>query len=452
MTSGRASAFDSVQRDRNPLRTRPQHPPRRLATSVAHVAIPNLPRRSADPRDEVFYSDPYRWYTEIHDSGATTFYWEDYGFWCVAGFDDVHSVLRDRRFGRAPGLPDRTERIANWWETERWSLLAIDPPEHTQLRGLVNRAFLSRRIEQLRPRIRELADDLIDRFEADGRVDLLPRYAAPLPAIVIAEMIGLPADMAPQLLAWSNSMVKMYMFGVDEAVEAEADRAAEEFVAYLTDVLAERRDHPQPDLLTHMLDAEIDGERLSDPEVIATTILLLNAGHEATVHTTGNAVATILRSGFDPSELFAGDDQAEATVEECLRFDAPLHLFTRYALDDVELDGLQLRRGDQIGVLLGAANRDPRRFERPDTFDPWRTDGGNVSFGAGIHFCIGAPLARLELMTSLRRLFERLPTIRLAEEPSYRDIFHFHGLGSVDVSWDTNARVQAVGRARRPSG
>jgi cytochrome P450 len=242
--------------------------------------------------------------------------------------------------------------------------------------------------------------------------------------------------MAPQLLAWSNSMVRMYMFGADAAVEAEADLAAAEFAAYLREVIAERRAAPRPDLVTHMLDAEIDGERLSDAEIVATTILLLNAGHEATVHTTGNAVATILRSGHDPAALFASDERTDATVEECLRFDAPLHLFTRYALDDVELpSGLRLRRGDQIGVMLGAANRDPRRFERPDEFDPFRTDGGNVSFGAGIHFCIGAPLARLELQTSLRELFRRLPAMRLAGEPRYRDIYHFHGLDRVDLVW-----------------
>lgn len=395
-----------------------------------------FPHRSADPRDPSFYSDPYRWYTEIHESGATTFFWEEYGFWCVAGFDDVNALLRDRRFGRAPGLPERHDRIANWWETERWSLLAIDPPEHTQLRGLVNRAFLSRNIEQLRPRILHLADGLIDEFDVDGSVDLLRQYAAPLPAVVIAEMIGLPAAMAPQLLSWSNSMVRMYMFGVDESVEAEADRAAEEFVAYLTGVLAERRAEPRPDLVTHMLEAEIDGERLTDAEVVATTILLLNAGHEATVHTTGNAVTTILRSGLDPAELFGTDEQTEATVEECLRFDAPLHLFTRFALDDVELhDGLRLRRGEQVGLMLGAANRDPRRFANPDRFDPFRRDAGNVSFGAGIHFCIGAPLARLELTTSLRRLFERVPALHLVGEPSYRDIYHFHGLDAVEVAW-----------------
>jgi cytochrome P450 len=242
--------------------------------------------------------------------------------------------------------------------------------------------------------------------------------------------------MAPELLAWSNSMVKMYMFGVDAAVEEEADRAAAEFVAYLTGVVAERRAAPQPDLLSHMLEAEIDGARLTEPEVIATTILLLNAGHEATVHTTGNAVATILRSGLDPAALFATDGQADATVEECLRFDAPLHLFTRFALEDVELEpGLTVRRGEQVGIMLGAANRDPKRFERPDEFDPWRTDGGNVSFGAGIHFCIGAPLARLELATSLRLLFDRLPGLRLTGDPQYRDIYHFHGLDAVAVTW-----------------
>lgn len=394
------------------------------------------PTRSADPRDAAFYGDPYRWYTDLHAEGATTFFWEDYGMWCVAGFDDVNAVLRDRRLGRRPGLPEHTARIANWWETERWSLLAIDPPEHTQMRGLVNRAFLSRRIEQLRPRIHELAAGMIDRFEAAGSVDLLPSYAAPLPAIVIAEMIGLPADMAPQLLGWSNSMVKMYMFGVDEAVEVEADRAAAEFVEYLRGVLDERRRTPRADLLSHMLDAEIDGEKLTETEVIATTILLLNAGHEATVHTTGNSVATILRSGLDPARLFATDEQTEATVEECLRYDAPLHMFSRFALEDVELaSGLQLAKGEQIGVMLGAANRDPQRFDRPDEFDPFRGDGGSVSFGAGIHFCIGAPLARLELQTSLRLLFDRLPGLRLAGEPRYRDIYHFHGLESVDLAW-----------------
>jgi unspecific monooxygenase len=180
----------------------------------------------------------------------------------------------------------------------------------------------------------------------------------------------------------------------------------------------------------------VDGERLSEEEVISTTILLLNAGHEATVHTTGNGVKSILESGLDPKALFAGEKQTEATVEECLRFDAPLHMFTRYALQDVTLEnGLSFRQGEVIGLMLGAANRDPARFAQANTFDPFRTDGQNVSFGAGIHFCIGAPLARIELQVAMRTLFERLPRLRLAEAPQYKNIYHFHGLERLEVEW-----------------
>ncbi|HUF97300.1 MAG TPA: cytochrome P450 [Ilumatobacter sp.] len=396
-------------------------------------------RAACNPQDPRVYGNPYEFYTALHAT-CPTFWWEEYGMWCFTGFDDVNALLRDKRFGRAPGLPERTERIANWWETERYSLLALDPPDHTEMRALVNRAFLSRQIERLRPRIAALATELIDGFAPDGHVDLLPRYAAPLPAIVIAEMIGLPRESAPELLAWSNEMVRMYMFGKDEAVEASADRAAAEFVDFVRGIVAERRRVPTEDLLTHMLHAEIDGERLSETEVIATTILLLNAGHEATVHTTGNAVKVILEycDGLEtqPTDLVASDEQIEATVEECLRFDAPLHMFTRFALDDIELaNGMTFAAGEQIGLMLGAANRDPNKFSNPDEFDPFRTDGANVSFGAGIHFCIGAPLARLELQTSLSLLLHRFPTLRRTGDASYRNILHFHGLDQLPLSW-----------------
>jgi len=186
-----------------------------------------------------------------------------------------------------------------------------------------------------------------------------------------------------------------------------------------------------------MLTADpLDGQKLTEDEVISTAILLLNAGHEATVHTTGNAVKTILESGRDPQELFATPEQTEATVEECLRFDAPLHMFTRYALSDVTLEGGQsFKKGEVIGLMLGAANRDPVRFKDADRFDPFRTDGQNVSFGAGIHFCIGAPLARIELQVALSTLFKRLPSLRLEAEPRYNNVYHFHGLERLDVSW-----------------
>lgn len=401
-------------------------------------------RATAQPREAAFYRDPYPFYDAVH-AASPAFFWENYGHWCFAGFRDVSALLRDKRFGRQIlhlmsreelGMAPPKPHTAAFDQTEKYSLLTLEPPAHTRLRTLVNRAFVSRNVEQLRPRIERLAHELIDGFEAEGRVELLKAFAAPVPAVVIAEMIGMPAEMAMQLVEWSNRMVAMYMFGVTHETELDANQASIEFMDYVRTMIAERRRQPKEDLLTHMLTAEVEGEKLSEEEVISTTILLLNAGHEATVHTTGNGVKSILESGLDPQALFADEKQTEATVEECLRFDAPLHMFTRYALQDVTLEnGLSFRQGETIGLMLGAANRDPSRFERANTFDPFRTDGQNVSFGAGIHFCIGAPLARIELQVAMRTLFQRLPRLRLAETPQYKNIYHFHGLERLEVEW-----------------
>lgn len=405
--------------------------------------VPPQRRASADPRDPAFFQDPYAFYARLHAS-TPTFFWEEYGHWCFAGFKDVSALLRDKRLGREIlhvatreeiGLPEPKLHTVAFDRTEKHSLLNLEPPNHTRLRTLVNRAFVSRHVEQLRPRIVGLANAMIDSFEAEESVDLIKAFAAPIPAIVIAEMLGLPAESAPSLLGWSNRMVAMYMFGVSHATELDADAAATEFMDYLAEAIAARRASPREDLLSHMLTADRDGDVLTDEEVMSTAILLLNAGHEATVHTTGNGVKSILESGIDPKTLFASDAQAAATVEECLRFDAPLHLFTRYALQDLDYDGVHLRKGDVVGLMLGAANRDPARFANASSFDPFRTDGANVSFGAGIHFCIGAPLARIELQVAFGELFRRLPGLHLAEQPRYNDVYHFHGLERLMVRW-----------------
>jgi cytochrome P450 len=401
-------------------------------------------RASAKPRNAAFYQNPYAFYAELH-RGTPTFLWEDYGHWCFTGFKEVSALLRDKRFGREI-LHVMTREELGWGPpkehtkafdlTEKYSLLALEPPAHTRLRTLVNRAFVSRNVEQLRPRIERLANEIIDGFEGDGEVELIRSFAAPIPAVVIAEMIGLPAEMAEQLVSWSNRMVQMYMYGVTHETELDANAASEDFMAYLREIIGERRRAPKEDLLSHMLTADpLDGQKLSEDEVISTSILLLNAGHEATVHTTGNAVKTILESGLDPAALFADDAQTAATVEECLRFDAPLHMFTRYALSDIDYEGMAFKKGEVIGLMLGAANRDPVRFKDADGFDPFRTDGQNVSFGAGIHFCIGAPLARIELQVALATLFRRLPGLKLASAPRYNNVYHFHGLERLDVSW-----------------
>lgn len=402
---------------------------------------PSTCRATIDPREPAFVQDPYAAYAFLHEN-ASAFFWEDYGFWCFAGHDDVNGLLRDRRFGREnrwgpPAIQDGTRgHLADFDKAEVSSLLELEPPAHTRLRALVNRAFVSRQVERLRPRIAALASELIDRIEADGEADLLPALATPVPITVIAEMLGVPVEMGPQLLDWSHRMVEMYTLRASRETEERANQAAREFGDFIRRHAEERRRNPGDDLLSLLIVAREEGEKLNEDELVSSTILLLNAGHEATVHQTGNAVRAILRQGGDPRRFFATPETTAATVEECLRFDAPLHMFMRFAYETVELaDGVTVEPGDRVGLLLGAANRDPASFAEPASFDPERTDQKNVTFGAGIHFCIGAPLARIELQESLRVLFERLPGLKLAGEPRYRDAYHFHGLERLEVEW-----------------
>ncbi len=318
---------------------------------------------------------------------------------------------------------------------ERHSILELEPPEHTRLRNLVNRAFVSRRIEKLASQIAALAHERIDAFAPAGSAELIAEFASPIPVAVIADLLGVPRDMGPQLVDWSHRMVAMYQFGVDRAVEDRAAEAARAFADFVRGYARARRSDLGDDLISQLLIAEGDGGKLREDELVATVILLLNAGHEATVHAIGNGVRIMLEQGVDARSAFGSESAIAATVEELLRLDAPLHLFTRYALENVEFAGVNLRKGEKIGLLLGAANRDPERFPDPDRFDRARAANAHVSFGAGIHFCVGAPLARLELAVALPILFARLPGLRFIEPPRYRDSFHFHGLEALKVEW-----------------
>ncbi len=404
---------------------------------------PETRRVSLDGRNPAFYSDPNRVYELLHKN-CPTFFWEEQRQWFFTGYDHVNLLLRDRRFGRQIlhvasreelGLPEPEAHLANFDLAERHSLLEIEPPEHTRLRTLVNRAFVSRHIEKLRPEITELAERLIDAFDGQGRVELLSAFADIIPVTMIARMIGIPDEMGPQLLKWSHAYVGMYMFKRSREDEHAADRAAEEFAAYVKTLIAERRREPREDLLTHMIHTEHKGQYLTDDELVSTTIVLLNAGHEATVHQIGNSVRVILESGLSPAELFRDEAATERTVEETLRLCAPVHIFQRWALEDAEIDGVSLKRGDKVSLILAAANLDHKKFSDPLVFKPDRQEGQNLSFGAGIHFCIGAPLARLELNTVLPILFRRLPGLKLAGVPTVKDVYHFHGLERLDLVW-----------------
>jgi cytochrome P450 len=405
------------------------------------LAIDPASRRvRLDPGEARFCQDPYSAY-EIIRRAAPAFYWEDQKMWCFLNAADVGAILRDRRFGREiPGQPvpaaESPGPLAAFHRVNRDSMLEREPPVHTRLRTLVNHAFLNRAIERLRPRIAALAHESIDRFAPAGRTELLAAFATPIPVIVIAELLGVPAEMAPQLLDWSHRMVAVFQLARTAEAERSAEAATVEFVAYLRGHVERRRSEPAPDLITSLIAAEENGERLSEDEMIATCILLLNAGHEATVHALGNAVKALLEHGEDPRRFLADPASAEATVEECLRFAPPLHLFTRVLGADAEIAGVSLRRGDAVGLVYGAANRDPARYPHAARFDPARSrPPAHSAFGGGIHFCLGAPLARLELQTALPILFERLRGLRLESAPRHRNSYPFHGLEALEVAW-----------------
>ncbi|HGG63151.1 MAG TPA: cytochrome P450, partial [Rhodobacteraceae bacterium] len=254
-----------------------------------------------------------------------------------------------------------------------------------------------------------------------------------IPVIIIARLLGVPEDMSDQLLTWSNAMVAMYQARRTRKIEEDAAKASSEFAAFMRGYIDQRRASPADDLITHLIAAEQDGEKLTTDELITTCILLLNAGHEATVHSMGNGIKTLLEQNTPRSAL--APDQVETTVEEIFRFDPPLHIFMRIAREDLELFGHPIKRGQSIACLLAAANRDPAAYDEPNTFRPGRPIKANTSFGGGLHFCVGAPLARLELQIALPVLFNRLPNLRLTKAPRYANVYHFHGLTALPVSF-----------------
>jgi len=301
-------------------------------------------------------------------------------------------------------------------------MLEREPPTHTRLRSKVLRAFTARRIAALEEEITTLAHELIDAFPS-GPFDLLPSFAERLPVTIIARMLGVPETSCDDLLAWSHAMVGMYQARRDRKVEDRAVMAAIAFSDFIRAEIVDRRNRPKHDLLSALVQ---DAEGLSEEEIISTAILLLNAGHEATVHTIGNGVKALL-SQPNRSDMLT-TTAIRQTTEEILRYDPPLHMFTRYALDGVEIAGHQFNAGDEVALLLAAANRDPDRWDHPDVFDPTRPIQTHTALGAGIHFCLGAPLARAELDIALPVLFSRCPKISLTEPTRYADVYHFHGL------------------------
>lgn len=392
-----------------------------------------MQRVTQSPTDAEFVQNPYPFYEECRAKGRLVF-WEDYNMVAAFPSTTVQAILRNRRFGRE--IPSELRQpvpahLTPFYDLEAHSMLELEGPKHKRLRRLVLQAFTTRRINSLGPDIETFAHQLIDTFP-DEPFDLISAYAQPIPVAVICWLLGVPVEISQQLLNWSNAMVAMYQARRTREIEDAAANAAAEFTEFMRGYIEKRRSEPADDLLTELIAAEEDGETLSTEEMITTCILLLNAGHEATVHTLGNGVKTLLEHGADPAWLTA--DAIETTVEEILRYDPPLHVFTRYAYEDIEISGHMFKRGDEVALMLAAAGRDAGEWDDPDQFRPTRPIKTNAAFGGGLHFCVGAPLARLELQIALRVLFERMPKLKLAGAPQYANLYHFHGLKELMVS------------------
>ena len=384
--------------------------------------------------DPEFIRNPYPVLAELRALGKPVWH-ESMQLWLAATHADASAVLRSKTLGRifTPHEPDDLWETFNWLHAD--SIMENEGSKHTRLRTLVSKAFNRSQIERLAPRIDSIITELLDVCHDKKEFDLLADFAEPLPVRVIAELLGVSRSDENHLRPWSQAIVKMYEFDVTPDEEAHAEKASREFADMITDMVEHRKAKPTSDLVSELAQVEDSGERLTLRELIATCVLLLNAGHEASVNAFGNGFVAALNDG-EASTLLRTQPRsiAETAVEEFLRFDAPLQLFERTAMSDTEINGVVIKSGEKIAALLGSANRDETVFDNPDTFNVSRTPNSHIAFGGGIHFCLGAPLARLEMNRSLPALFERFPSISIREIPEQRETFVLRGYKKILVS------------------
>ena len=396
-----------------------------------------------DPWSADFVADPYPALAALR-SDRPVFFHEPTNQWVVSRYADVDALLRDRRLGRSYlhvadheefGREPEPEWLEPFWNLIRAGMLDVEPPAHTRLRRLVSKAFTARRVEGLRPMIRALAEELAGKLAAEGGGDLIAEMAEPLPVNVIAEMLGVPAEDRPLLRPWSADICGMYELNPSEETQRTAVRAAVEFSAYLRELARARRADPRDDLITALAQVvDEGGDRLTEDELVGTCVLLLNAGHEATVNATGNGWWALFRNPGELARLRADRSLLPSAVEELLRWDTPLQMFRRWVLEDITVGGVAVPRGAEVGLLFGSANRDEEVFPDPDRLDVGRRPNPHISFGAGIHFCLGAPLARIELAESFAALLDRAPRLHPVAEPAWRPGYVIRGLRSLPVA------------------
>ena len=391
-----------------------------------------------DFNNPTFVADPYEQLKELREFGRPVWH-EGMQIFLAARHSDANDVFRNKSLGRI--FTDKSPEFE--WETFNWlhsdSILDSEPPKHTRLRSLVAKAFNRNKIEGMRPAVERITQQLLDvideKVKSGETFDLIADYAEPLPVKIIADLLGFPESEEHLLRPWSQSIVKMYEVNPSEQYQMEAKKAAAEFAEYVRSLAEHRKKNPGQDLITDLAMVEENGEKLNSHELVATCVLLLNAGHEASVNAFGNGMVAALERP-DQAELLRKNSRAitDTALEEFMRFDAPLHLFERTATVDTELGGVKIEKGQKIAALIGSANRDSAVFERADEMDLTRDPNPHIGFGAGIHFCLGAPLARLEMSVSLPALWEKYPNMQLAGNPVRRPTFVLRGYESVSIS------------------
>ena len=394
--------------------------------------------KSFDPMDPEFLADPYPTYHRLRAEDPV--HHSPLGFWVLTRYEDVAAILRDARFIKEPLAALVAARFGS--EVPRGvglSMLDRDPPDHTRLRSLVSKAFTPRVVEGLRPRIQAIVDDLIARAEPAGSMDLIEEFAYPIPVNVICEMMGVPVRDHERFKGWSLDIARgldSIWLPPDSEIPRRSVAARHAISGYFRELIDQRRTSPRGDLLSALIAAEEAGDKLNEEELLATCILILIAGHETTVNLIGNGVLALLRHPAELSRLRATPGLITSGVEELLRYDGPVQRTARVASADATIGGHTIPQGDMVMPFIGAADRDPAHFPEPDRLNLSRADNRHIAFGWGIHFCLGAPLARVEGQIAIDTLVRRLPRLALiGDSVEYRQSLTLRGLKTLPVKF-----------------
>ena len=397
-----------------------------------------IPEISFPNEDKDFIKNPYPYLKELREE-YPIHYDKSSGLNLITQFEDVKDIQKSKNFISSEPedyTKDADEKLINpkdydyFWKTEEFNLLNLEGNIHDELRGLVAKAFLNRQVQELRPFMENKSKELLDKVNR-GSFDLLADYAQPYSIAVIGELLGVPEEDYDKFLYWSHAIVKMYDLKVSDESAAEAESAAKDFYIYMNNLIDEKNKNPQNDMISRLSQVSENNQQLTKDQIICTVILLLNAGHEATVNTIGNSIVALLLNNISTKNL-NHDFDIKKIIEELIRWDSPLQFFQRWVLEDTELSGIKLPKNSKIAMLLGSANRDETAFKNPEKIDFERKNLNHTSFGGGVHFCLGAHLARLELEVSLENLFKN--EINLINDPERTGAFGIRGFKKINVS------------------